>query len=137
MTVTVEVAIPLAITEGGEATTVEVVADTAPGPVGEKKPLVAEGNGPDVGVAVSEYCVPTTPAKAQFATLMTPATADKPEHDEVNVGGAPSVPPDAVSVIPIVDVVTTLPPASSTEITGSVATTDSEFPSMGCVVKTN
>jgi hypothetical protein len=74
--------------------------------------------------------VPTVPAKLQFVTLTTPETALSPEHEA-------SVPPDALRVIVVEALVTTLPAESSTFTTGCVERTAPEAPAVGWVVKTS
>jgi hypothetical protein len=68
----------------------------------------------------------------QFATSTTPATAVKPLQE---AGG--KVPPKGVRVTVTFAVVTTLPPESWTDNTGSVVNGDPDAPATGCVVKTN
>ena len=74
--------------------------------------------------------MPTRPAKVQFATFTTPDVAFNPEHEA-------NVPPEALRVIVVDAVVTTLPAESSTFTTGWVERVVPEAPEPGCVVKTN
>jgi hypothetical protein len=74
--------------------------------------------------------VPTRPAKVQFATFTTPETALSPEHEA-------SVPPEAVSVIVVEALVTTLPAESSTFMTGWVERIAPEVAEAGWMRKTS
>jgi hypothetical protein len=60
----------------------------------------------------------------QPPTLTTPELAMRPEHDD-------SAPPEALSVIAVEALVTTLPAASSTFSTGCVARPVPEVPPTG------
>jgi len=75
----------------------------------------------------------TRPPNVQPATSITPATACNPVHDWRPTRDAG----DAVRVICVDEFVTTLPPESSTLITGCVVNVDPESPAVGFVVKTS
>jgi hypothetical protein len=66
----------------------------------------------------------------QLETFTTPEVALRPEQEA-------KVPPEALRVMVVVAVVTTLPAESSTLTTGSVARAEPEAPPTGWVVKTN
>jgi hypothetical protein len=87
---------------------------TGPGPVGLKELLADEESMGETELAVMVYCVPTTPAKVQFATLMRPAA-------DVKFAQLASVPPDVVKLTVTDVVVATLPWESSTMSTGCMA----------------
>jgi hypothetical protein len=72
----------------------------------------------------------TRPAKVQFATFTTPEIALSPEHEA-------RVPLEAVSVIVVEALVTTLPAESSTCTTGWVGSAVPEALPTGWMVKTN
>ena len=74
--------------------------------------------------------MPTSPAKVQFATFTTPEVAVSPVQ-------AANVPPEAIRVIVVEALATTLPAESSTFTTGWVVKTAPEAPEAGWVVKTS
>jgi hypothetical protein len=99
--------------------------------VGVKLLLGAEVSDPDVATIV--YGVPTTPAKAQLATLMTPDWGTRLVQALI----VPLEGTTGLKAIGVVAAVTTLLVESSTVSTGSMANTDPELPATGCVVNNN
>lgn len=93
--------------------------------------LCAEVSDPDVATIV--YGVPTTPAKTQLETVMTPNWGTRLVQELI-------VPLDgtaALKAIGVVAAVTTLLAESSTVSTGWMANCDAESPATGCVVNNN
>jgi hypothetical protein len=99
--------------------------------VGVKLLLGNEVSDPDVATIV--YGVPTTPAKAQFATVMTPDWGTRAVHELI----VPLEGTAALKAIGVVAAVTTLLDESSIVSTGSMANTDPESPATGWVVNNN
>ena len=93
--------------------------------------LGAEVSDPDVATIV--YGVPTTPAKMQLATVMTPDWGTRLVQELI-------VPPEGTAglkAIGVVAAVTTRLEESSTVRTGWMASIDPESPATGCVVNNN
>ena len=93
--------------------------------------LCAEVSDPHVATIV--YGVPTTPAKAQLATVMTPDWGTRAVQELI----VPLEGTAALKAIGVVAAVTTLLEESSMVSTGSMANADPESPATGCVVNNN
>jgi hypothetical protein len=90
-----------------------------------------EVSDPDVATIV--YGVPTIPAKAQLATVMTPDWGTRAVQEVI----VPLEGTAALKAIGVVAAVTTLLEESSIVSTGSMANTDPESPATGWVVNNN